>query len=748
MPREELKARDKVVMRMTRDGAVEENLTQGEQVKITKRLDEPELVKSDATVAEAVSDPKPRKQRRPVQDGQKISDAVVSEETQAYQPDNGAKEIPPSETAQAAETETVLAEHPAHNALVTETRYTAPSSHRAAVDAAITGSVGRSRKQTFTDADTVVQKAAETAANRPSADGEAPATRKIERLERQSAKAHERLDAAREKLPTHNVLKKERVFDEESGKGKTRLHFEDELKKPKQKSKLVFEAGKPVRKAGETLASTIHGKIHEAEQDNSAVEGAHKTEIAAETAIHQFRHGRQNNANKPYEKVSKLEHQAETADKKLSFEKAAQENPELRKKSKRDMNKHYQRQSIKKDYAAARKAGTQTAGKATSVSSATSSFREKASEKVKEFFAKNKKVFAWVGAFLAFIVIFAAGFSSCTAMFSQTTSAVISTSYLSEDDAMLGAEAQYCGMEAELQSYLDNYEATHDYDEYHFDLDEIEHDPYVLISMLSALHGGEFTLADVQGTLQMLFEKQYILTENVVTETRYRTETRTGTRTVTDPETGETTTEEYEYEVEVPYTYYICYVTLENFNLSHLPVYIMGEDELSLYSAYMSTLGNREDLFPGSSYVDKYITNPPESYDVPAEYLSDETFAALLAEAEKYLGYPYVWGGSNPSTSFDCSGFVSYVLTNSGLVNTGRLGAQGLYNICTPVSKANAKPGDLVFFVGTYDTPGVSHVGIYVGNGVMLHCGDPIQYSSIETSYWQQHLYAFGRPPY
>ena len=189
-------------------------------------------------------------------------------------------------------------------------------------------------------------------------------------------------------------------------------------------------------------------------------------------------------------------------------------------------------------------------------------------------------------------------------------------------------------------------------------------------------------------------------------------------------------------------------MTLENKNLSHLPLELMGEEELARYALYMSSLGNRPDLFPESAYVGKYITNPPADYDVPEEYLGDETFAAILGEAEKYLGYPYVWGGSSPSTSFDCSGFVSYVLTNSGLVNTGRLGAQGLYNISTPVSKANAQPGDLIFFVGTYDTPGVSHVGIYVGDGVMIHCGDPIQYTSINSSYWQQHFYAFGRPAY
>ena len=203
--------------------------------------------------------------------------------------------------------------------------------------------------------------------------------------------------------------------------------------------------------------------------------------------------------------------------------------------------------------------------------------------------------------------------------------------------------------------------------------------------------------------------------------------------------------------MDVPYTYYICTVELENFDLSHVPVYIMDTETLSMYAVYMSTLGNRSDLFPSSGYVDQYITNPPEDYEIPAEYLSDECFAALISEAEKYLGYPYVWGGSSPSTSFDCSGFVSYVLTNSGLCNTGRLGAQGLYNISTRVS--DPQPGDLVFFVGTYDTAGISHVGFYVGlddagNPMFLHCGDPIQYARLNTSYWQQHFYAYGRPPY
>ena len=687
MSREQLKPKDKVVMKMTRDGAVEENLTEGTSEKVSKRLEDAQLVKpyEDAALVPPSED----------------------EARRRYQPQP--EEQPQPETPKVDELP--VHDSPSYTPSVTDVHHSAPVDvGRVISDTAVSSSLRRTDAVRNVDADAVLSKAAETAADQPIADDAAPTTKKIQRLEKKSEKAHERLDLASEKLPTHKVLKKERVFDEETGKGKTRLHFEDELKKPKSKGKLQFEADKTVRKVGDTLASGIHGKIHEVEQENSAVEAAHKTEIAAETAARHFSHHRESSVNKPYEKVSKLEHKADAADAKLQYERNQQEHPEMKKQN---MNKHYQKQNIKKEYAAARNAGSQTAGTATKNTG--KKLGEKASDKIKEFFEKNKKVFIWLGVGLAVLIFLAAGISSCSSIFSQTGSTIIASSYLSEDDAMLGAEAQYCRMEQELQRYLDTYESIHDYDEYHFDLDDIEHDPYVLISILSALHEGEFTLDEAQGTLQMLFEKQYILTEEVIVETRYRTETDTWT----DAD-GNTHTETY----RVPYDYYICNVKLENFNLSHVPVYIMSQEQLSMYATYMSVLGNREDLFGDSPYVDKYITNPPADYDVNPEYLTDEKFATLITEAEKYLGYPYVWGGSNPDTSFDCSGFVSYVLTNSGLVNTGRLGAQGLYNVCTPVSKANAQPGDLIFFVGTYDTPGVSHVGIYVGDGVMIHCGD------------------------
>ncbi|MBQ8389388.1 MAG: C40 family peptidase [Oscillibacter sp.] len=400
-----------------------------------------------------------------------------------------------------------------------------------------------------------------------------------------------------------------------------------------------------------------------------------------------------------------------------------------------------QKQAIKKEYAAAKRAGKSASSgvsNAKHTAQNTAAVEKKSAEKTKQagqFVWRHKKGFAIALALLLILAFFLNGLSSCSVLVEGGVSAIGLSTYQSEDADLLGAEAAYCALEDELQNYLDTYESTHDYDEYHFDLDEIEHDPYVLLSILSALHEGPWTVDEVQGTLQMLFEKQYILTEDVVVETRYRTETDTWT-----DEDGNTHTDTY----EVPYDYYICTVTLENFNLSHVPVYIMGEDQLSMYAVYMSTLGNRPELFPGSEYVGKYITDPPEEYEIPPALMEDETFAAIITEAEKYVGYPYVWGGSSPSTSFDCSGFVSYVYNQCGW-DFGRLGAQGLCNISTRVS--SPQPGDLVFFTGTYDTPGVSHVGIYVGNDVMLHCGDPISYANLNSSYWQAHFYCYGRLP-
>ena len=493
--------------------------------------------------------------------------------------------------------------------------------------------------------------------------------------------------------------------------------------KPPKKPGPVKRAG---RVASGSVHSFVHGKIFEVEQENVGTEGAHRSELVGESVL---RHGSRFVKRKIREHPARAVQKAEaryvkrTAD--YHFYTAAQEHPEL---SKNFFARYWQKQRNRKQYQKrAKEAAKQGAKAAGKTAAATEKLAVKAAGFVKRHPAGS--VIALACILLVFLVQSCS--SSLVTIGNAGAGALGATTYPSEDGDMLGAEAAYTGLEAELKNYLDTYESTHDYDEYHFDLDGIEHDPYVLISILSALHEGQWTLSQAAGTLQTLFDRQYILTEEVVVEVRYRTETRTDS-------------EGNDYEVEIPYNYYICYVTLENKNLSHLPVYFMSEEQMSRYAIYMSTVGNRPDLFPDSPYVDRYITNPPQGYEVPGEYLDDETFAAMLSEAQKYIGYPYVWGGSSPATSFDCSGYLSWVINHSGW-NVGRQTAQGLYNLCTPVS--SPRPGDLVFFKGTYNTSGVSHCGIYVGDGRMLHCGDPIGYANLNTNYWQSHLYAYGRLP-
>lgn len=576
-----------------------------------------------------------------------------------------------------------------------------------------------------------------------------PALRKyIERSDR----AADKLDAAKAKIPTKTVKVKERVFDETTGKGKTSIRFEEVEKKPNGKLR-----HNPLGRPAQEITLAAHNKVHEVEQENVGVEAGHKTEEMAEQGVlhagSRVRQALHHHETKPRRDAAKAEQAANKANAEFLYQKTVQNDPSLA--SSNPVSRYLQKKRIQRNYAKEVRQAEKNAQKTATAAKTAAVRMKEAVQKTAAFVKKHSNVILPILGIAATVVILIGGVSSCSMMAGSGISSVFSSSYLSEDADMMAAEAAYCAMEGDLQEYLDSYESTHNYDEYHYELDDIEHDPYVLISILSALHEGIFTLADVQDDLEMLFEKQYILTETVETETRYRTETETVEQPVRDPVTGWIIFDEYgwpvmeevEVEVEVPYTYYICTVELENFNLSHVPVYIMDEDTLSMYATYMGTLGNREDLFPDSGYVSKY-TNPPDIYEIPPSALEDETFATLIAEAEKYIGYPYVWGGSNPNTSFDCSGFVSWVLTNSGLCNTGRLGAQGLYNISTPVSSSNAQPGDLVFFVGTYDTPGISHVGIYVGGGVMLHCGDPIQYANLNSAYWQNHFYAFARPPY
>ena len=495
--------------------------------------------------------------------------------------------------------------------------------------------------------------------------------------------------------------------------------------KPPKKSGPVKKAG---RAAGATVHGYVHGKLYEVEHENVGTESAHRSELVGEAALRSTsRYVKKQIREHPAKAVQKAEsrHIKATAD--YQYRATVEAHPEMQKGG--AVSRYIQKQKIKRQYAKqAREAAKQTAKAAEKTAVTT----EKLAARAVAFVKRHPVgVLLFLACFLL-LVLMQSCMSSAVTIGNGVVGAIGASTYAAEDADLRGAEAAYCGLEAELQDYLDSYESTHDYDEYHFELDDIEHDPYVLLSIISAIHEGAWTVDEVQGTLQMLFEKQYILTETVVTERRYYLETDTWT-----DEEGNTHTDTY----RVYYDYYICTVTLENFNLSHLPIYIMGEDQLSRYALYMSALGNRPDLFPSSPYVAKYTADPVE-HEIPEAYLADETFAAILEEAEKYIGYPYVCGGYKPSTSFDCSGFVSYVYNQCGW-DFGRLGAQGLYNISRRTS--SPRPGDLVFFTGTYDTPGVSHVGIYVGDGWMLHCGDPIGYANLNTSYWQSHFYAYGR---
>lgn len=548
----------------------------------------------------------------------------------------------------------------------------------------------------------------EAAAGRPSsrlqfseADRAAP---ELQGAIRKSDKAADRLDAAKTAVPS-------------------------KLPSPQHANPL----SRPIQEAG----AAIHGKVREVEQENSGVQSGHLGERSFEKAVgygnRRVQNWRAERKLKPWRDAAKAEQAAVKANADFYYRKAVAENPQL---ASNPISRLWQKRKLQKQYAAAYRAAGKTA-QAGKTAEATAKAAKKTAQESKRtalFLKRHWKGALIVGGIGLLLVMLLGSLQSCSSMFGGGVSNIMASSYLSEDADMLAAEAAYAEMEAELQNELDHYESLHPgYDEYRFDLDEIGHDPYVLISILSALHDGVFTIDQVQGDLQTLFDKQYILTETVTTETRYRTETRTDS-------------EGNEYEVEVPYTWYICTVTLENFDLSHVPVYMMGEEQLSLYATYMSTLGNRPDLFGTAEYPNASTLQEPTYYEIPPEALEDETFAAMITEAEKYLGYPYVWGGSSPSTSFDCSGFVSWVINHSGW-NVGRLGAQGLYNICTPVSTSQVQPGDLIFFVGTYDTAGVSHVGIYVGGGMMIHCGSPISYANVNTTYWQSHFYSFGRLP-
>ena len=442
---------------------------------------------------------------------------------------------------------------------------------------------------------------------------------------KKAEKRADQLEAAKEALPKKRVVTKETVYDEAKGKAKSRLYFDKVEKSPPQLK--PNPASRPIQEAGLYL----HGKIHEVEHENVGVEGGHKgEELAERQAGRMIRSGVHRHKLKPYRAAAKAERKSIAANAEFAYQKSLRDNPELAQATKNPVSRFWQKQHIKREYAKAARAAGQTAQGAASTAKTTAAAAKKAAEKSRQaasFAARHWKGALIVGGVGLMLLLVMGGLQSCTAMFGSTGTGLAATSYLSEDSDMLGAEAAYAALEADLQHELDNYESLHPgYDEYRFDLDEIKHDPYVLTSILSALHNGVFTLGEVQGDLAMLFEKQYILTQTIETETRYRTETRTDSE-------GNT------YTVEVPYTYYICNVKLENFDLSHLPIYILTEEQMGFYAAYMQTLGNRPDLFPNGSYPHASTPKEPTYYEIPPEALKDEAFAAMIAEAEKYVDY-------------------------------------------------------------------------------------------------------------
>ena len=492
--------------------------------------------------------------------------------------------------------------------------------------------------------------------------------------------------------------------------------------------------------AGFTLWAYGHRKIHEAEHENVGTEAAHKTELLAEAGAHKaVRYAKRRIREHPARQVERWEHRTMKADAELRYQQAAAEHPELQSNA---LSRMAQKWKIKRQYAKeareAAKQGAKAAGKAVGTV-------EKAAEKLALLVRNHKGGAVVILLLFCVFLIINSVFSALPSLGTGMVNAVVGTSYTAEDGDILGANEDYTALENALRQEVAGIERTHPgYDEYRYRVDELGHNPYELTSYLIAKLR-TYTREDVQGELRALFEAQYKLTLTEEVETRYRTETRTGTSTSTDPETGETTTEEYEYEVEVAYEYYILHVRLENRTLPAVVASRLDAEQKELYNILLELKGNKpylwDDIYSGNGGG----YDPGSDYTVPGEALSDPAFAALITEAEKYLGFPYVWGGSSPGTSFDCSGFVCWVYTHSGVHNLPRTTANGILSQCARVSKADARPGDLIFFQGTYNTSGASHVGIYVGDGMMVHCGNPISYASIDTPYWRQHFLTFGR---
>lgn len=537
--------------------------------------------------------------------------------------------------------------------------------------------------------------------------GDVPFDR-VKRFEQKAEKARAKADKAEQKLPHKKKIKRQRIFDEQKQKPKNRLQFEKEVR---PQSDLYHRS--PIRNGADTLQyaamNKIHTKVAEVEHDNTAVEAAHKSEQKAETLSRysmrtaKYIDGQRKTA--PYKKAARLKHKAEKAEVKAIHERTLAENPQLKKSA---IRKFQQKQRIKKQYQKAKQA-EQSAKAAKKTAQNT----ERALRRFTAFVWRHKAVFGVILATALLIAWLGTVLSSCSVMLTTGTNSIMVSSYFADDEDIYAAENYYVSLEQDLQSKINRIERDYPgYDEYKYNMAQIGHNPYELISYLTAVYQ-DFKFNDIKSSLDTLFNSQYHLTVTAVTEQR-------------EDEGGN----KKEYK--------ILNVTLTNEGMTNS----LTDEQRELYNIYLVSKGNRDYLFVNDIYANE---SDAPSYTIPGEALTDATFRRLITEAEKYLGYPYVWGGSNPSTSFDCSGFVCWVFSNSGVYPLSRTTAQGIYNQCARVSPQDAKPGDIIFFKGTYNTSEVSHVGIYVGNGMMIHAGNPIQYTSVNTNYWTQHFYAYGR---
>ena len=525
-----------------------------------------------------------------------------------------------------------------------------------------------------------------------------------------------------------------------------KLKSEQEVKAKKNAAASGKKGGKPKKPgnlAADALSAKAHQSVRNADQDNnSGVEAAHFTEGSAEGAARagsRFQYGRK---LRQYKKLERLEKKANKDAVDSIFAERMKSDPQA---GSNLFSRWRQKQAIKKEYAAA-KAGAAAAENTASGTAKAAQGTVSITEKAFQFVQSHSHIIIGIAAVGLLVLVIAGSVSSCSVLINGGGNVVLGTSYTAEDEDLKGVETDYTKLEDKLRKKIDRIETDHPgYDEYRYNLAEIGHNPYELASLLT-VEFENYTRSQVQARLQSIFEAQYELKLEEKVEIRTRKETRVGYRYNPITGTGHT----YTYQVTVQYEYKILNVTLLNRGVDYVARNSgLTDDQLQRYEVTLECRGNRDDLFAGIAFATPDgagSSGEYQDYDIPGEALTDEKFRKMITEAEKYLGYPYVWGGSSPSTSFDCSGFVSWVINHCGNGwNVGRQTANGLMGKCDIIPKSEAKPGDLIFFQKTYNTSGASHVGIYVGNGMMIHCGSPISYASIETSYWRQHYYCMGR---